>query len=298
MRSRQRLRAALLLAVTALGLAAAAGCGGSEDLTKGLDPAEILGRSRETAAAVRSYHPHLTLTLDLTTAAGPAQGILGRLAGQPVTITADGPVRRPIAEGGPAFAFDLTAELAGFDLQGRITKVGDAVYLSLLGADFQLDLPPEQAQAVRIPPEPALFVDSPTEVGREELDGIPVVHLRGEVATDAVVDYLVGLFQGAPNLLGGRSLPQGAELDSVKEAIRGAVKESSSEVWIGTKDLLPHRVAARLVLEGPLDPLLPGITAATLDVQADVDGFDEQVEIVAPPNPVPFDPSIFESFGL
>jgi hypothetical protein len=294
---RRRVRLALLLAVASLGLGVAAGCGGGDDLTEGLSAAEILQQSRETASQVRSYHPRLTLTLDLTPAPG-AEGILARLAAQPVTIVADGPVRRPIAEGGPAFAFDIDGDLLGFTAQGKITKLDDAVYVSFLGSDFQLDLPAEQAQAVRIPPEPALFVDSPTEVGREELDGIPVVHLTGGVSTDAMIDYLVGLFNGAPNLLGGRTLPEGAELDALKETVRAAVQESSSEVWIGTEDLLPHRVAARLVLSGPLDALLPGINAATLEVEADVGEFDEEVDITAPANPQPFDSSILSSLGF
>jgi hypothetical protein len=294
---RRRLRLALILAVAIVGLGVAAGCGGSKDRTQGLSAAEILDRSRETAAQVRSYHPRLTLTLDMTAAEG-AEGVLARLSAQPITIIADGPVRRPIAEGGPAFAFDLDADLLGLSLQGKLTKVDDAVYVSFLGSDFQLDLPAEQAQAVRIPPEPALFVEEPTEVGREDLDGVPVVHLAGAVSTDALLDYLVGVFNGAPALLGGRTLPQGAELDALKESVRGAVQESSSDVWIGTEDLLPHRVAARLVLSGALDALLPGITAATIEVEADVGEFDEPVEITAPANPQPFDSSILAPLGL
>jgi hypothetical protein len=284
---------AALLATGALCTVAAGGCGGGDDLTRGLSPEEILDRSRETAAQVTTYHPRLDLALEVTPSEAPEGGVLNALAGQPVTIVADGPVRRPIAEEGPAFAFDLDVELGDFAVQGKLTKVDDAVYLSFLGADFQLDLPPEQAQAVRIPPEPALFMESPVEVGREELDGIPTVHLQGEVATDAVLDYLLELFAGAPNLLGGQGLPEGEDLEELRATLRDSVQESRSEVWIGTEDLLPHRVAASLVLGGQIGALLPGVTGLDLEARADVGGFDEEVVIEAPANPIPFDPDMF-----
>jgi hypothetical protein len=297
---RRRPRAAvltILLVVGALGVAAAAGCGGTDDLTEGLTPEEILNASRETAAQVTTYHPRIELSLGVAAADEAPEGILGQLAGQPVTIVADGPVRRPIAEGGAAFALDLDAELGDLAVSGKLTKVDDAVYLSILGADFQLDLMPEQAQAVRLPPEPALFMESPVEVGREDLDGIPTVHLEGEVATDAVLDYLLELFAGAPNLLGGQELPEGAELEELRATLRDSVQESSSEVWIGTEDLLPHRVAARLVLDESIQTLLPGVTGLTLDVEADIGGFDEEVVIEAPANPIPFEPGMFSGLA-
>jgi hypothetical protein len=288
---------AVLLTVVAACALAAAGCGGDEDLTEGLGPEEILESSRDAAAQVATYHAHVTLTLDLTASgSAPPEGILGRFVGQPVTIVADGPVRRPIAEGGSAFSFDLDIQLGGFDVQATLTKVNDAVYLSVLGADFQLDLPAEQARAVELPPEPARFIAEPQEVGREEIDGVPTVHLQGEIATEAVFDYALDLFGKAPNLLGGRSLPEGAELEELRASVVDAVQESRADVWIGTEDLLPRRAAAHLVLAGSLGALLPGVDGLTLDADAEIDGFDEDVEIEAPANPIPFDPQLFSGF--
>ena len=118
-RPRVAVLAVLLTVVAACALAAAA-CGGDEDLTEGLSSEEILESSREAAAQVATYHAHVTLTLDLTASgSAPPEGILGRFVGRPVTIVADGPVRRPIGEGGSAFSFDLDIELGGFDVQGR-----------------------------------------------------------------------------------------------------------------------------------------------------------------------------------
>lgn len=290
------MRRLCVLVSSALALAglAVGGCGGEEDLTSGLSAAEILGRSRQAASAVRFYHPEITLTLEMSTEPG-SEG-LPALAGGPVTIVAEGPVRRPVTEEGPAFSFDITATIPGLALDGNITKTADGIYLSVAGQDFTLGLPPEQAAAVRIPPEPALFVDSPQEVGREEIDGVQTVHIAGQVNTDAVVDYLLGVLSGAPDLLGEREPPDDAAAERIRTQVRDAVRESRSEVWIGTKDLLPHRVAAFLALEGTVD-LFPGVRSATLEVRADVGGFDEEAEIVAPANPKPFDPQSLPGLG-
>jgi hypothetical protein len=113
------------------------------------------------------------------------------------------------------------------------------------------------------------------------------------VATDAVLDYLLELFGAAPNLLGGQDLPEGEELEELRSTLRDSVQESRSEVWIGTQDLLPHRVAAHLVLGSPIDTLLDGVTGMTLDVEADIGDFDEEVVIEAPANPIPFEPGMF-----
>jgi len=269
-----------------LGAMVLAGCGGTSDQTKGLSPQQIRDKSRAAAAQVTYYHPHLELDLDVAAASG-ATGFLARLSGTPVTIVADGPVRRPIAPGGAAFELATTAQLGPIKVQGTITKVPEGVYLTVAGTSFKLSLPADQANAVRIPPEPVLFMENPQEVGREDVNGVPTVHLRGTVATDALVDYVVGLLRSAPALLGGRTPPTDAQVAAIKEQLRSAVTQSSSEVWIGTKDLLPHKVAAQLVLKGPVD-VLPGILSTTLAVRADVSGFNQEETITAPANAVPF----------
>jgi hypothetical protein len=283
-----RWRAGALFAVTAaLGVAGPiAGCGAEEDLTAGLSAEQILEESASAANEVRFYHPEITLSVDLE--GQPAAGGLGALAQGPITITAEGPVRRPIVEEGPAFSFDLTATLGPLTIPGNLTKVGDGVYLSLAGQDFTLGLPPEQAAEVRLPPQPALFVASPQIVGKEAVNGVETLHLRGTVDTDAVADYLLGVLRGAPALLGGGEAPTDEEGARIREQLRSATRESQVDLWIGTQDLLPYRVGAEIRLEGAVD-LLPGITGATLEVTADVGGFDEEAEIVAPANPKPFD---------
>jgi hypothetical protein len=296
MRRRARAAAAALLTVIAMG-AVAAGCGGSKDLTEGLSPAGILEASSEAAAQVASYHPTISLTLELPTSdSSPPEGILGRLAGQPVTVDAEGPVRTAASEEGPAFALDLDVQLAGFDVQGTLTMVDDAVYLSVLGVDFQLDVPAQQVRALLMPPEPARFIEAPQEVGREEIGGVPTVHLQGEIATDVAVDFILELLGNAPGLLGGEGLPEGADLEELRARLLDAVSESRADVWIGTEDLLPRRAVAHLVVAGSLEPLLPGIEGLTLDANADIDDFDDEVDIEAPPNPIPFDPNLLPGF--
>ena len=140
---------------------------------------------------------------------------------------------------------------------------------------------------VRIPPQPAPFVNAPQEVGREEVNGVATVHLQGAVATDAVVDCLLGVVRGAPGLLGdgeppapwrrqgsgGSSAPGCGRIDPTSGSARGTSSRIGS----------PPRSGSR----GPRCPSCSWGHRRLARRPGDVGGFDEEAEIVAPANPPP-----------
>jgi len=261
---------------------AACGGGSSTDQTKGLSPAQILQRARANAEALDSYRAGLTAEIQVTGSAGLLPGAARQLLGNKLKVNGQANVSRD------PDAMSLDFAIEGLPFQGNVTKIGGKLYLSVLGNDLQLTIPPDQLALIRsveLAPTLVGWIRSPREVGRESIDGAQTVHLEGTLDADAVVNDVAGLLQRFPALV-----PSQAEIETARRQIRAAVRQNQAEVWVGTGDLRPHRVRVTLRLAGRL-AVLPGISAASLDLTADLSRFDESVQITAPANPRPVSPS-------
>ncbi|MCU0308317.1 MAG: LppX_LprAFG lipoprotein [Thermoleophilia bacterium] len=280
--------AALIAAilVAALALAGCGGGDGGQDLSEGLTPQELLDRSQQATAAITSYRVAANARVDVDTAPGAVDGTIGRLLADPVTIDGEGSVKRP-----DSVTFDLTATIGGLPVQANVTKIGGELYLTALGQDFKVGLPASQVALIRaaeVAPSLLSWMKDPREVGREEIDGVETVHLRGGVDVAAVVRDASGLLEQAPGLAGG-SAPTPAERATARRQIQSALRRGEVDVWIGTEDLLPRRARSSLLLQGRTD-LLPELRRVDLQIAADLSEFDEPVEITAPADAQPLDP--------
>jgi hypothetical protein len=280
--------AALALAVAApLVAGCGGGGGGSTDATTGLPAQRILDQSVAKAGELTSYK----LALDLkskTTAApggGSASGI-GRFLGQNLSLSGEGPVRPPDA------SLDLTARVGAIPVQLNLTKVGGSVYLSLLGNDVKLRLPPASVSRVdldAVRTAPLRWIADPKVVGREDLSGVPTVHIRGTL-NRAKAGADLGAAVRALGGLGGANGLTPAQLARSQRELRTALKATPIDVWIGTEDLQPRRIAAKLALVRPV-AALPGVRAATIDLTADLSDLNAAGNVTAPANARTVDPS-------
>ncbi|MGD9573798.1 MAG: hypothetical protein AB7V62_18120 [Thermoleophilia bacterium] len=261
---RRAIVAALVALIAALALAAGCGGGddGGEDLTGGLTPQELLDRSAEEAAGVETFRIAFE-------AAGSADlddpGAIpgGELIAGDLDISGEGPVQNP-----DRASIDLTIGLAGPSLQGNLTRVGDEVFLGVLGQDFRVDLPPEQVALLdfsQLYPTLAGWATDPQETAREEIDGVSTVKITAGIDPEAALGDL------APLLGTGEITPAQAA---------AAVRQGSLEMWIGTGDLLPRRV--HLVLQADGTGLDAGVGAVDIDLTADLSAYGEPVDIQAP----------------
>ncbi len=267
------LLAALLALVAALALSACGGGGGGgEDLSAGLTPQELLGRSAAEAADLESFRIALEASGQVDLGAQAAGATAGLLNG-PISLSGEGAVQPP-----DRASIDARIELAAFSPQVNLTRVGDEVFIGALGQDFRLDLPAEQVAFVNfgaLYPTLARWMTDPVEAAREEIDGTPTVKITGGV------DALAALKDVAP-LLGA----DGSLVVNEKE-LQAALTEGTVEAWIGTEDLLPRRVHIILKTEpitGAVD-----IGAIDLDLTADLSDFGGPVDITAPRDPRPLD---------
>jgi len=260
------LRRLLGIAVACAALAIAAGCGGGdsegEDLTEGLTPAEILSRSADAAGELESFRIALEATGRIELDEGAAVPG-GNLLSGPLDVSGEGPVVAP-----DRASLDLTIRISEIPLQGNATRVGDDVFLGVLGQDYRVPLPPEQVALLDLGdlyPTLAGWAVDPAEAGREEVGGDPTVRIRADVDPVRAIGDLGPLLGIQP--------PEPAEA-------RAAVREGTVETWVGTEDLLPRRV--RLVLDADGSRLAEGVGAIDLDLTADLSAFDEPADIVAP----------------
>lgn len=266
---RLALLGALVLAAVLLVAACGGGDGGGEDLTAELTPAEILTQSSEKAEALESFRIAFEAAgrVDITDGdAVPGAALLGG----PLDISGEGAVQPP-----DRASVDVRVGLSGPALQGNVTRVGDEVFVGVLGQDFSVALPPEQVALLdfgALYPTLVRWTTDPTEAGREEIDGTDTVKITGAIDPQAALADL------APLLRSGDVTPAQA---------RAALGEGTVEAWVGVSDLLPRRV--HLVLEADGTRLDAGVGAVDIDLTANLSAFDEPVDIQAPRDAQPLD---------
>ena len=271
--TRRLLAALLALAVALVAVACGGGDDGGEDLTQDLTPAELLTRSADAAAEAGPFRISLAVTgtVDVTRPGALPQGF-GQLLDGPLDISGEGPVDPP-----DAASIDASARVGGLRLQVNLTRVGEDVYVGVLGQDFRLALPPEQVALLDLGdlyPTLVGWTSEPAEAGREEVDGDPTVKVT------AALDPAAALADLAPVL--------GAAGDVTAAEARRALQEGTAEFWIGTEDLLPRRV--HVVLRGDGAGVLDGVGAIDLDLTAGFSAWGDAVDIPEPQNARELDP--------
>ncbi len=255
----------LLLALATLPFVAI-GCGGGTDATQGMTAEQVLTESAKRTEALTSYR----FAIDVKAKAElDAAGALGDILSGPLDITGEGAAKDP-----GDFTFDVTVTLGPGPIQANITKVGGALYASLLGQAIKLDVDAAVVKALdatKLAPALAGWIKDPVLVGTEEVDGVPVVHIRGTVDEKALADDAGALLTGID--AGGAVTAAAAGGDQLEVA--------TVDIWVGQEDLLLHRVHAGLVSKDAL-AAVPGLKSIDLDLTATLSGFDAPVDITAP----------------
>ncbi|MFM9019145.1 MAG: LppX_LprAFG lipoprotein [Actinomycetota bacterium] len=259
-----------LIALTALiaGVALLAGCGGGgTDMTQGMSAEQVLTESAKRTEALTSYRFGVDVKADVDI---DAEGAVGTLLANPLDINGEGGAKDP-----GDFTLDLTANLGPGPIQANVTKVDDSLYLTVLGQAIKLDVDAQTVRsldATQLAPAIAGWITNPQIVGTEDINGVQVVHIRGDVDETALAEDIGGLAGG----LGaeGAVTPGAGGPD-------GDLETGVVDVWVGQEDLLIHKAAADVVSKDPL-AAAEAVKSIDLQISASISDFNAPVEITAP----------------
>jgi hypothetical protein len=271
-----------LLLIPAAGLAALTlvGCGDSSSpqaSTDGRSAQQILSDAATKTAAQESFRVALTANLDADVAKG-AGGQVGAALSQPLDISGEGTVRKP-----GDVSFDLSTTIAKAPIQLNITKVGDQLYISVLGQSLKLNTPKGSVKSVDpmgLPSALAGWISSPQVVGDEDLAGVPTVHIKGDVNAAALTDDLGNAAKriGAGDALNSKTLAQADK----------ALQRGTVDIWVGTQDGLIHGADADIALKGKVDAVAQ-VSALEFTISTRFSDFGTTTPIAAPKGAKPLD---------
>jgi hypothetical protein len=282
---------AALVVCAAAAVVAGCGGGGGGDTTKSLTPEQILQRARESARTVTSYRLNLDATIQAKPGTGSGAATVRRLLANPLKVSGQGPVKTS----GDA-SLDVATQLGPIPLQLNVTKVGGGLYVTVLGQDLKLTLPPATVRRLNVDAlrtAPLDWMTQPTEVGREKVDGVDTVHLRGSVDTSKAGPDITQALQSL-GLGGAASRPR---IERAAAQVKAGLKKGTVDAWIGEKDFQTRQLAAMIRESGKVDAL-PQVRALSLDLKEGFTHLNEPVTVTAPAHARPVDPSkIFSQLG-
>lgn len=246
----------------------AAGCGGGgTDATQGMTAEQVLTKAAANTEALTSYRFGIDVK---ATAKVDGGGALGDILRNPIDISGEGAAKKP-----GDFTLDVTANIGPGPLQANITKVGGGLYASVLGQAVKIDLPAQAVKsldATRLAPAIAEWIENPEIVGSEDIDGVPVVHIRGTADEKALAEGIGGLAGG----LGADDLVQPGATGAGSDLETGVI-----DVWVDQEQMIIRRASADVLSEDAL-AAAPSVKALDLDLTASLSDFNAPVEVTAP----------------
>jgi hypothetical protein len=203
---------------------------------------------------------------------------VGAALSQPLDISGEGTVRKP-----GDVSFDLSTTIAKAPIQLNITKVGDQLYISVLGQSLKLNTPKGSVKSVdpmSLPSALAGWISSPQVVGDEDLAGVPTVHIKGDVDAAALTDDLGNAAKrlGAGDALNSKTLAQADK----------ALQRGTVDIWVGTQDGLIHGADADIALKGEVDAVAQ-VSALEFTISTRFSDFGTTTPIAAPKGAKPLD---------
>ena len=256
-----------LMALVAVPLVAVGCGGGGTDATQGMTAEQVLTKAAANTEALTSYRFGIDVK---ATAKVDGGGALGDVLRNPIDISGEGAAKKP-----GDFTLDVTANIGPGPIQANITKVGGGLYASVLGQAVKIDLPAQAVRsldATRLAPAIADWIENPEIVGSEDIDGVPVVHIRGTADEKALAEGIGGLAGG----LGADDLVQPGATGAGSDLETGVI-----DVWVDQEQMIIRRASADVLSEDAL-AAAPSIKALDLDLTASLSDFNAPVEVTAP----------------
>jgi hypothetical protein len=293
---RPRAVIALLVAISALALAACGGGGKSSNSSassSGSDATSLISQTFSGKYNVKSGKVALDFALNLQGSGSPG----------PIDVKLSGPFQSQGKKALPKFDFDLAAGAAGQTFNAGLATDAKAAVVKFQGANYaipanlfsQFKQSFDQAQAQSpsstgasglkdLGIDPAKLIKNPKIVGDENVAGTDTTHISAPIDIDALlnaVDTLLGKAQqlGVPQSQG---VPKKLT-DAQKQEIRDAVKSATLDVWTGKDD----KTFRKLQLNTLIKPKSGKITSAAVSLTVQLSDVNKPQTITLPTNTKP-----------
>ncbi len=296
--------ALLALAVVALTLAA---CGGSGSSSGGssANAGTLLRETFTGTHQIRSGKANIQLRVDVT----GGTSIRG-----PIQATISGPFQSVGSGQLPKFDLALDASAQGQGLKAGLTSTSDQLFVNFGGTSYEVpaQVLDQLKQSFRrsqqqgssqhsslsaLGIDPLAWLQDPTVVGTESVDGVKTDHISAKVDVSALlndVDKLLARVSagGIPGVPGGRvpsSIPA-----SDRTQIEQAVKSATIDVWSGQSDHTLRKLTLALTIVPPR-----GATRSVdVNLSIELSDLNQPQTIQAPANSRPLNELLGQFQGL
>lgn len=274
----------MMAVMTALLALVLAGCGGG-DGTSGESTAKLLRETFGTQHQVQSGR--LALAVDVK-----ADGIAGLPS--PLRISLDGPFQSVKGRSAPKFDFELGLDTRDGSVKIGAISTGTKSWLKIGTRAFTLEDnafdglvsggegKPAGVNLASFGVDPRRWLRGVRNLGAQDLKGERVIHLRGNVDSEPLIEDLEKLLGRTQRVGGSGSGQSGSGItDAQRRQLVDAVTGADVDIWTGEKDHNLRRIAVDVKLEP--DGGQPG----TIRLDLAVSQLNREQPIGPPANPRP-----------
>ena len=314
----------LLVVLVLVALVLAAGCGGgSSSSTASSAPAvaadvsadQVVKDSEAAMAKVTSASFVADLALkvqgDPNQMTDPTQKAL---LSQGITLHAEG----QSSNDPTAVNMSMSLGVTGQTLEFTMMTEGDQSWVQYQGTWYALDKKSAksldtQAQTGAVPTEqlkslgldPAEWGTTYEMVGAENLNGVPVYHIRATADPQKLADALLKAMEDPKlaNKLGSSGAQLGQLKDSLQqnkqqaEQLRKSLKETTVDYWIGTEDKLMYKAQYVATLDTKGQQGMEGVDGMSMDATVSMSNFGDPVTVTPPANAQSINKLMEQMFG-
>jgi hypothetical protein len=304
---------AAVLAVSILASLSLAACGAASSTGSAGAAHSALTKSFAGADKIKSGNLQLSLTL---TPVGSS------ILSTPISLSVSGPFAQGTGATPPEFNLSATLNALGQNLSFGLISTGTDAYVTL--QDTPYTLPSSVTQLLtsgatssseksaagklsKLGLDPLGWLENPTVVGTETIDGTATTHVHAGVNLKAMIanigqalatprlarEWHVGQASGHATGAAGSG---GSLMSGLIPKLEAAIQNPTVDTWTGNSDniLRKFEVALTVSLSGlKLPSILSGLSAVNVDLTAQINDLNQPQTITAPSNPQPF--SAFEA---
>jgi hypothetical protein len=300
-----RPRTVLFLLLCVLTAGVIAGCGGGDDgksASSSTDVNQLLKDTFSGGKTIKSGNVNLTVRIDAKGGSSSTQG--------PISVALTGPFESQGKGKLPKLDLEAKIEGAGQNISAGVVSTGDKGFVRFQGttyavtdaifAEFKKGYEQAQSQADKqkgqslatLGIDPRRWLTNPKNAGEAKVGDTDTIKITGDVDVSKLLDDVNTALEKTRSLgvQGSQNLPEKLTPEQKQQAT-DAIKDLSVEVYTGKDDTILRRMVVDLTADAQGQ-------SATVKLDLQLTGVNEDQTVEAPANPKPFDQLLSQLGGL